>query len=653
MTYAYAAPEQIRGEPITTATDVYALGVILYELLTGDRPHRVSGDNPLSLLQAITETDAMAPSEWLHRRQTSTTTVAFHPRELNGDLDTIVLKALERDPARRYPSAQSLSDDLGRYLANLPIQARPASWRYRSAKWIRRNRLSAALAAGVAAVLLFSGIWVVRERNRAIEQARVAHASKQFLIDTFTAANRWATGREVTAVELTLRGLERVATSLKDYPEARIEMYDVLGHTLGRASPVAQGARARELQVAELRKLRPGSAQLVKAEFDLMHAYWFAEMLPPLQRQLAILERDYVDAMPPWTRVGMQTMRLDASRMQGDYATGLLAADALFAGMVGSRQRISGCKTSGVQHPAASRRLASYGSLRRGSTTPSSSRGALDLLRSAGRDLADRPAVQAHYTCFVVRHAAALTPDRMRRARDWIGAHFGEQGGFTLWMDLRLLDVALRNQATGEAQALYDRLEMPLQQYGEESLFELRDLYLLGAELALAQGNREVAADRWRRALERSRHSDAHLVFPGATSFESPFTRQALAGLAYLDVLAGQLRSELEAVAKRQFDHGDGAWRRSAGWLASLQMQAGERAQAHDRLVSILDWQGKRSADPDSRLETLFAGFSLKQHPRAGLLEAEQQAFDKLFDDQLTAGEQATAALRQVPDEPE
>ena len=145
MTFAYAAPEQIKGDPVTTATDVYALGVMLYELLTGERPHKAKGDNPLSLLQAITDTDATAPSESLRRRG-STTTQSIDIRALRGDLDTIVLKALSRDPARRYPSAQALRDDLDRYLNNRPINARPDAFSYRARKWVQRNRLSAAIA---------------------------------------------------------------------------------------------------------------------------------------------------------------------------------------------------------------------------------------------------------------------------------------------------------------------------------------------------------------------------------------------------------------------------------------------------------------------------------------------------------------------------
>lgn len=160
MTFAYAAPEQIRGDAITTATDVYALGVILFELLTGERPHK-SIDNPggaggLSLLQAITDTDATAPSSVLNKA--SHTALSFRSAQLKGDLDTIVLKALSRDPIRRYGSAQALADDLSKFLRGLPIAARPDSLSYRVKKWLRRQpALAAVLVISIVSLLAMSG----------------------------------------------------------------------------------------------------------------------------------------------------------------------------------------------------------------------------------------------------------------------------------------------------------------------------------------------------------------------------------------------------------------------------------------------------------------------------------------------------------------
>lgn len=175
MTYAYAAPEQIKNEPITTATDVYALGVILYELLTGERPHKPRGNGSLSLLQAITDTDATSPSSVLRGRPSVKTEQTIRPQTLQGDLDTIALKALSRDPQRRYASAQSMAQDLQRYMANEPISARPDSIRYRVAKFVRRNTLATAIAAvSVLALLMLTALSLAQARRADREAQRSA-----------------------------------------------------------------------------------------------------------------------------------------------------------------------------------------------------------------------------------------------------------------------------------------------------------------------------------------------------------------------------------------------------------------------------------------------------------------------------------------------
>jgi serine/threonine-protein kinase len=119
MTPEYASPEQVRGEPVSTATDVYALGCVLYEILTGERAHRFASRDPLEVARVVCESELPPPSD-------------AGPRELRGDLDNIVLKALQKDPARRYGSALQLSEDLRRYLDGRTVLARPDTLRYRA-----------------------------------------------------------------------------------------------------------------------------------------------------------------------------------------------------------------------------------------------------------------------------------------------------------------------------------------------------------------------------------------------------------------------------------------------------------------------------------------------------------------------------------------
>ena len=162
MTPEYASPEQVRGEPVTTAADVYSLGAVLYQLLAGKAPHDFPSSAPAEMERVICETDPRPPS------QVASETIA---RQLRGDLDTIVLKAIERDPRRRYGSAEQLSADIQRRLDGRPIQARPQTLVYRAGRFLRRNRVSVA-AAALVMVSLAAGT------TAATWQAHIARAQR-------------------------------------------------------------------------------------------------------------------------------------------------------------------------------------------------------------------------------------------------------------------------------------------------------------------------------------------------------------------------------------------------------------------------------------------------------------------------------------------
>ncbi|HET7452063.1 MAG TPA: serine/threonine-protein kinase, partial [Thermoanaerobaculia bacterium] len=127
LTPDYASPEQVRGEPITIASDIYSLGVVLYELLTGERPHQIDTYTPQAIERAICRDEPKKPSTW--------------NRQLDPDLDNIVLMALRKEPQRRYGSVEQLSEDIRRYLENRPIRARKDTVTYRAGKFVRRNRV--------------------------------------------------------------------------------------------------------------------------------------------------------------------------------------------------------------------------------------------------------------------------------------------------------------------------------------------------------------------------------------------------------------------------------------------------------------------------------------------------------------------------------
>jgi len=159
LTPEYASPEQVRGEPVTIASDVYSLGAVFYELMTGARPHVFAEFTPQLVEQVVCERDVIVPSEVARQRNEKLAA------RLRGDLDTIILHAMCKEPARRYETIERFADDIRKHLSDEPIAARPDHFLYRSRKFLRRNRL--ALGVGLALVVAFSaGLLGTDLRNR-------------------------------------------------------------------------------------------------------------------------------------------------------------------------------------------------------------------------------------------------------------------------------------------------------------------------------------------------------------------------------------------------------------------------------------------------------------------------------------------------------
>lgn len=240
LTPAYAAPEQILGSNVTTAVDIYAMGVVLYELLAGRRPFGDVGSSWGDIQRVLeTEPPPVSQAQGVDR---------VMARLLRGDLDTIVSKAMHRDPLRRYGSAGDFADDLRRHLSGRPVEARPDSIRYRFGKLVRRNAAASIASAALVSAVVLGSIGTLWQARLAEREAERRDAVSDFVVGVFEGADPDATpGEPVTAVELLEAGLERI-DGLEGGPEVRVDLLVVLGtlfERLGqyeRAEPVLRQA---------------------------------------------------------------------------------------------------------------------------------------------------------------------------------------------------------------------------------------------------------------------------------------------------------------------------------------------------------------------------------------------------------------------------
>ncbi len=278
MTPAYAAPEQVLGLPATPASDVYALGCILYQLLVERLPHARGGRTAAEIAREADKETIERPSTVLRKdrgRMTESLRL-LRLRAASSDLDLIVLKALHAESQRRYAVARELSEDLQRLLDNRPVLARPDTTAYRTGRFIRRNRVAVAAAAAVVVALalgLTAALWqaqrATREAGRAQQEARRATATKDFLLDVFKASDpRIAQDKprgQITAKELLDVSADKIESRFSGDPDTQIELLGVAAGIYRELNETDRHARLYQRQV-ELAKARWGEASPVVIE---------------------------------------------------------------------------------------------------------------------------------------------------------------------------------------------------------------------------------------------------------------------------------------------------------------------------------------------------------------------------------------------------
>ncbi|MBX3725540.1 MAG: serine/threonine protein kinase [Xanthomonadales bacterium] len=357
LTPEYAAPEQLAGAPVGVAADVYALGVLLYELLTGTLPHRidrrdlgraraqVTGGVPTRLASAISaDTDlAGTPAARLTARATS---LAGYRRQVRGDLERIVSVALAPEPERRYPTVQALAADLHRFLRGEPVAVVDAGWRYRLGKFVARHRLPVALA-GAATLAIAVGVsgmlWqagrLAAEAHRTMAASARAEAVKQFLVEALTAANPFVNpGQTPTVRQLLDRAAHRIGSELADQPALAAELHGVIGSSYRGLGEMEQAHRhlAQAMGLLDANGVPAEVAAEIKAEYA--HALIGASRI---DETLALVEEALpgIENLPGvgGLRSRLLLARATALRLSGRPESALAAQQAAAASACGDR----------------------------------------------------------------------------------------------------------------------------------------------------------------------------------------------------------------------------------------------------------------------------------------------------------------------------
>jgi serine/threonine-protein kinase len=303
LTPDYAAPEQISGAPLTTASDVYSLGVVLYELLAGRRPYRLKRKTRGELEEAILAQDVSRPSsvvsgdEIASKRSTKAAKLA---KQLAGDLDTIVLKALRKAPTDRYATAEAFAQDIERYLHGQPVTAQPDSAWYRTRKFAARNKLALSAGAGAAIALLAGTSVALWQAHVARQEAVRASASKDFVDRLFQSAARsnpgGAAAADTTARQLLALGGRQLLEQTRAHPEMQLDLLQWLARLNSELDLLEPASALSERSIVLARELHgdeslPVAEALMQKAENLFRAASYVEAASVAREVLRIADK--------------------------------------------------------------------------------------------------------------------------------------------------------------------------------------------------------------------------------------------------------------------------------------------------------------------------------------------------------------------------
>ncbi len=529
----YMSPEQFRAEPITAATDVYSLGILLFELLTGTVPYRLTSSHPRDIEHAVLTLDPERPSTALGRPNPRTgderddagieevsarrrSIPARLRRTLRGELDAVLLKALDKEPGRRYASVQALADDLSRYLAGHPVRARPASSAYRLSRTARRHPWGTAAALGIAALLIgyvatlsVQNARVGRALALAEQEAGKSSAVSSFLLGLFRESNPgFNLGDPLTAAQLLERGAEQ-AESMED-PNVKSELFHVLGRTY-RSRGQYDDALALMGRALELRKgPPPASDQDLGASLDD-----YASILQDLGRYDEA-EQIFLEALEVRARLGPDHEdHIETLNNLGVFYTGLgdlEAAEPLARKTFEARTRIyePGHPRIGV----ALNNLASLlDRLERRAEAEALFREALDnWTRSLGPDHPDIALVMSNLGLTLDARGEFEEAESLHRQSLAIRQNVYPEGHYTTAVSMNNLAASLESSAGSAPEALSLRRQatgLMESTLGPGHPFTLRSRGLLGVVLAEDWGEAQEGEALLRDTIARMADEDA------------------------------------------------------------------------------------------------------------------------------------------------